>query len=93
MAEINCWTDDGPCEHLNFLPVNPSFDENTANTVESRTDPLTNEKTETTNEDVKACLLYFQNRGLQTGNIDCNNFMVPSDLIIMPTIQPTLQIQ
>ena len=91
MAEINCWTDDGPCEHLNFVPINPTFDENSENTVASRTDPLTNEKTEITSEDIRACLLYFQNRGLRTGNIDCNSFMVPSDLIIMPTIQPTFQ--
>ena len=95
MAEINCWTDDGPCDHLNFVPISPTFDENSENIVESRTDPLTNEKTEITIEDVKACLLYFQNRGLGTGNIDCSNFMVHSDFIIMPTMptKPTLQIQ
>ena len=93
MADVNCWTGDGPCEHLNFVPISPTFDENSENTVASRTDPLTNEKTEITSEDIRACLLYFQNRGLRTGNIDCNSFMTHSNLMIMPTIQPTIQIQ
>ena len=55
MSDINCWTDDGPCEHLNFVPISSTFDQNV---VENRTDPLTSEKTEITRENVEAWLLY-----------------------------------
>ena len=52
MSDINCWTDDGPCEHLNFVPISSTF------AVENQTDPLTSEKTEITRENVEAWLLY-----------------------------------
>ena len=49
MSDINCWTDDGPCEHLNFVSISSTFDENA---VENR------EKTEITRKNVEAWLLY-----------------------------------